>query len=130
MADPKKSPDMSAATRLLLALQHGGPMTAAELQKFCDRSESAVRMQLAKLRKPGNRLVRICGWEQPIPPSNQLAAVYEVGSARDMEKPKPKTQSEYSKRYRAKVSVVRAIRRKAAQGQVASPWDALLRLAA
>lgn len=132
MADPKKIPGVSAEAHILLCLQNGGPMSVAELAKFADRSLSGVRFHLGNLRKPGARQVRIRLWEHPVPPSGQYTAVYELGSQPDARKPKAKTPQQRCKQYHEKVRVIRAVQKRVARGsvRVASPWDALLRIAA
>jgi hypothetical protein len=108
VADPKKTPGLSAESHILLCLQNGGPMSVAELALFANRSESSVRHWLGILRKPERRQIRIKLWE-----------------------PKAKTPQQKCRQYHAKVSALRALDKRVARGTAvpASPWDALLRAA-
>jgi hypothetical protein len=131
VADPKKTPGLSAESHILLCLQNGGPMSVAELALFANRSESSVRHWLGILRKPERRQIRIKLWEHPVPPSCQYSAVYELGATPDARKPKAKTPQQKCRQYHAKVSALRALDKRVARGTAvpASPWDALLRAA-
>jgi hypothetical protein len=127
VADPKKTPGLSAESHILLCLQNGGPMSVAELALFADRAESSVRHWLGKLRSEDRRQVRICAWIEPSLGSRQWTAVYNVGVSTDAKRPKS-TRAQACKKWRAKTRELQRVSRGVSQ-RAASPWDALLRAA-
>lgn len=106
---------MTPRLQVLQVLQEFGPMTAADIHAFHlpEMQDTLIRVCLANLKGAGGhkQVIRISAWVRDYGPDGQrfyLRAVYSVGTAPDAKRPKPLTNTEYNRRYRAKAKTIAA----------------------
>lgn len=117
----------TAMRAIIAALENVGPMTAAEMRRFLDRSYSAVYKPLSTLRT--RKIVRIDSYQAQDGKGGRRAPVYALGSAPDAVEPPADSVSERNKKYTKRHVAVLAARRRVRRGtvQVPNPWQGLVR---
>lgn len=83
--------------RVIMAL-HAQPDTVRGLFERMPADRKTLTKAVARLREWG--VIRVCDWKRS--PNGIPAAVYEIGNARDMPKPKPLSMSERCRNWRQK----------------------------
>lgn len=100
---------MSAPSRLLALLEDQPSQSAIELRQATGLGERHVSAALARLKNL-LRYIHISGWRRDEDGGRlYVRALYSVGSKRDASKPPPLTRADYTRRYRARTTVVPSI---------------------
>lgn len=117
----------TAMQAIIAALESVGPMTAAEMRLFLNRSYSALYVPLTRLRN--RKVVRIASYQAQDGKGGRRAPVYALGSEPDAIEPPRASVSARNKKYTKRHSAVLAARRRVRRGThvEANPWQGLVR---